>query len=324
MAKIAVPANVTGLAKEVKPMRLYFTRRHADALKSGKLKPSLPFKLRVAIRRILQRYSEPGTSDATGEFVQNPTFMEAEETLKDFYGEDELVAYGPEGKLEPTDLGGLIESGYPARVLDALEAWMDCAPPDRARRCEADLNSAFEIHQSPWRIVGGTVFLIDSEYLHTEVIATTQSLLKECGFAGPLEEFQTAVSLLMSGQTKEAVVNAHKSVESVMKAILGTREHLTFGALLRQLIESGIIPDYYEEFFAHFEKLALGAVKQRNLPGGGHGQGADLVQIPRTLAELAVNLAGAINVFLIKTWINRQSGRPRVEQGSEQDRDPGL
>jgi len=77
--------------------------------------------------------------------------------------------------------------------------------------------------------------------------------------------------------------------------------------LLEQLLKSGLIPIYYQEFLVHFEKLALGAVKERNRPGTGHGQGNVTVDVPRSLAEFVVNLAGAINLFIIERWLESKS-----------------
>lgn len=148
--------------------------------------------------------------------------------------------------------------------------------------------------------------LIDSSYLHDELIAKTAELLGNSKAEGPLQEFQTALSALQSDDRKRAVVEAHKSVESVMKHVLSTHEHWPFGRLLAEVIKSGLLPEYYEEFLVHFEKLALGAVKARNRPGTGHGQGSDAVEIPRSLAQFAIHLAGCINVFLIEHWIERQ------------------
>jgi len=296
-------------------MRFYFTKRHADALKAKKIQPSLPKRLRVAIRRTLEKYSTRGGFDN----CENFTFYETENTLRTFYGEDQLYAYDMEGKLVPTDLDGLIESGYPARVLDVIEAWCDNAEPSKVAECEKELNTSFEIHNSPWRIVNATVFLVDSEYLHNEVVAKTLSLLRENSVAGALEELTEAVSCLTDGRTKEAVINAHKSVESVMKIILETEEHLTFRRLLDNLIKSGIIPTYYEEFVIHFEKLALGAAKERNRPGVGHGQGTEPTEVPKSLAEFAVHLAAVINLFLIRRWIE---SRPKQEEAIEENEIP--
>jgi len=296
-------------------MRYYFTKRHAQALKEKRLKPYLPQTLRVAIRRTLNKYSNWGGFDSQ----DNLTFAATQETLKTFYGEEKLLAYDREGKLVPTDLDGLINSGFPARIFDLIEAWSDHAETSKAFECEKELNSLFEINNSPWRIINGTIILVDSEYLHNEVVAKTQYLLKEQSVSGALEEFTEAVSCLMDGRTKETIINAHKSVESVMKTCLGTDEHLTFGGLLGKIIKSGIVPSYYEEFLIHFEKLALGAVKERNLPARGHGQGSESLQVPKSLAEFALHLAGTINLFMLRRWIEL---RPKEEEPEPQDEVP--
>jgi hypothetical protein len=75
------------------------------------------------------------------------------------------------------------------------------------------------------------------------------------------------------------------------------------------VIKAGLLPEYYEEFLRHFEQLALGAVKARNRPGTGHGQGSEAVDVPRSLAQFAIHLAGCINVFLLEHWIERKSTR---------------
>lgn len=293
-------------------MEFYFTKRHENALKAKEIRPYLPLKLRVAIRRTLKEYSRLAGFDNE----ENLTFDQTESTLRRYYGEDQLYAYDKEDKLAPTNLEGLIESGYPARVLDVIEAWCHNAEPSKVGECEKELNTLFEIHNSPWRIVNGKVFLVDSEYLHNEVVAKTQTLLRENSVAGALEEFTEAVSCLTDRRTKEAVVNAHKSVESLMKTILETQEHLTFGRLLGNLIKSGIIPSYYQEFMVHFEKLALGAVKERNRPGAGHGQGVEPTEVPKSLAEFAVHLAAVINLFLTKRWLES-----RAEQAEDVEKD---
>ncbi len=291
-------------------MRFYFTKRHEEALREEKIKPSLPKPLRTAILRILRDYSLYEDHWQSGSY--NSTFLDTEETLKTFYGEDELRAYGEAGSLVSCDLSGVIKSGYPTRVLDAIEAWCDHAEPDKAVECERELNTIFEIHNSAWRIVNATVFLVDSEYLHNEVVAKTQMLLRENSVAGALEEFTEAVSCLTGGRTKDAVVNAHKSVESVMKTVLGTKRHPQFKTLLQNIIKSGIIPNYYEEFLEHFEKLALGVAIERNRPGSGHGQGVEPIEVPKSLAEFAVHLAATVNLFLIKRWLEFQSNQEEV------------
>lgn len=246
-------------------MKAYFSKRHAHAIGEKKLPLSFSRPLRVSLVRILEQFSDYGGWDNQ----ENFTFEGATEALKTFYGRDGLETFGDNDKRVSADLGAVVRMGYPSEVVDAIEAWFGQGPR-RAEECEHELNDCLSINRSPWRFVNGEAILINSEYLHQEVQARTLKLFKEGRALGALEEFQGAVRDLQSGETKDAVVKAHKSVESVMKTALKTDEHVTFGQLLSQLIRSGLVPEYYGEFLSHFEKLALGAVKERNRPGTGH------------------------------------------------------
>jgi|CXWL01.1.fsa_nt_gi hypothetical protein len=277
-------------------MKTYFSKRHADALRDKKLSVSFSKPLRTSIVRILDRFSVRGGWNDQ----QNFTFDEAVTGLLTFYGKEQLEAFDEKDKRVSVYFEGFIKGGYPSEVLDAIEAWFDMNP-DSA--CERELNDCLAMNNSSWRVVTGQAMLINSEYLHTEVRVRTLRLLKDGDATGALEEFQEAVSDLQAGETKDAIVKAHKSIESVMKTALGTSEHLTFGKLLEHLLKGGLIPTYYQEFLVHFEKLALGAVKERNRPGTGHGQGNVAIDVPRSLAEFVVNLAGAINLFIIERWM---------------------
>lgn len=280
-------------------MKAYFSKRHGDAIRDKKWPLSFSAPLRTSILRILNNYS-----DRAGEYddYENITFVYASEALKTFYGKDSLDAFDDSGKRVTSDYSKLITNSYPSEVLDAVEALFDTSPK-QLRECEKEINDLLEMHRSPWRFINGEALLIDSEYLHKEVQSRTLRLLQDGKAFGALEEFQEALRDLQSGENKDAVVKAHKSVESVMKTVLGIKEHIPFGGLLARLIQSDIIPKYYEDFIVHFEKLALGAVKERNRPGAGHGQGASATELPRSLAEFTVNLAGTINLFLLKRWV---------------------
>jgi len=302
-------------------MKVFFSKRHEEAIINKKLRPSFTTKCRTSIERILDNYSEHGLyffDDGGQDYNANITYYKIEETLKTFYGERVLRAFNPENKLAEASLSQVIINGYPSQVLDVIEAWF-YHKPERLRECETELNDVLAIHDSPWRIINGEVILVDSEYLYREVQVKTINLLRENDIPGALEEYQGAISDLTSGETKDAVIKAHKSVESVMKAVLNTEEHHTFGKLLNELIKSQIIPEYYEEFLKHFEKLALGIVKERNLPARGHGQGRHSETVSPSLAEFAVNLAGSINIFITKHWI--ESRQVFYEDANELDAD---
>jgi hypothetical protein len=295
-------------------MKTFFSKRHPEIYKQKKKSLSFPKTVRVSIAKILETHSDFGGYDNSDNF----TFDVAEETLKTFYGIENLLTFDEKDQRKPTSFKGVIISGYPHEVIDCVEAWFD-AGPQATDKCEKELNDFLAMNQSPWRFVNGDAILVDSEYLHSEVQARTLRLLRSNQAFGALDEFQSAIRDLQSGETKDAIVKAHKSVESVMKTALGTQEHLTFGRLLSDLIHSGIVPDYYDDFLKHFEKIALGAVKERNRPGCGHGQGLGIAEVGRSLAEFAINLAGTINLFIIQRWIECQKVEAKVQEPPSDD-----
>lgn len=283
-----------------------FSHRHRAALFETKtLKPSFYQALRVGLERILDRCSDSSNFD-------NWTYDRATEMLCTLRGWNHLQVRDGQSRREVSFREFMLQ-GFPTDTLDAIEAWF-ASEPQEAAQAAKDLNALLVIHSSPWRFVAGEAVLVDSSYLHDELVARSAELLGNAKATGPLQEFQGALSALQAGDTKRAVVEAHKSVESVMKLVLGTNEHLTFGRLLSEIVKSGLLPEYYEEFLRHFEMLALGAVKARNRPGTGHGQGPDAVEVPRGLAQFAIHLAGSINVFLLEHWIEKQGPQPAPAQ----------
>lgn len=284
-------------------MKILFSKRHEEAIRKKVLPLYFPDKLRTSIERILSEYSDYGTlvdDDGWEERNANLNYHAATEYLKTFYGLKELQAFGKDDKRGPASFKEVILNGYPSEVLDCIECWFNNSP-SKIDQCEKELNDILYIHNSPWRFINCSAVLIDSEYLHQEVRTRTMTLLKESKAYGALEEFQGAINDLTSSDTKDAIIKAHKSVESTMKAVLGSEyQEYRFGQLLNRLITSGKIPEYYEDFFKNFEQLALGAVKERNLPGRGHGQGAISTEVDKSLAEFAVNLAGSINLFILR------------------------
>lgn len=159
----------------------------------------------------------------------------------------------------------------------------------------------FEEANLSWRMLDGRIIRIDSKWLEVEVHAKAAELLAARGFEGALAEFQQARSALSSGDTKGAINAANLTIESTMKAILGVEKEKP-GTLIRKLIDSGLVPQYHEGFIKAFEEHILRAVPTaRNLEKGvGHGQGIEVSDPPKSLAELAVNLTGVIVLFLLK------------------------
>jgi hypothetical protein len=150
----------------------------------------------------------------------------------------------------------------------------------------------------------GNLLPSSSSYAHVEVVEPALRLLHAEGFSGAEDEFLQAHKHLRSGDTKDAVVEAGKAFESTMKTICSRRGWTPRGGetirpLIATLIQNGFIPDSLQPQLAHLRGLlesGVGVVRNQ----GAHGQGEELVEIPREVAEYALHLTAANIVFLVK------------------------
>lgn len=204
---------------------------------------------------------------------------------------------------------------YPGQVLDAIEAWFACAPRN-ASQAERDLNLVLHRFGSNWRVFAGRVYLLDALYLEDDLTAGTLRLLSSSGAPGPAEEYSQAREDLTAGRNKSCVINAHKALESTLKALIGD-DQLKFGKLIEECIKRRLVPEYYEDFLNSFRTMLLAAGKTRNSPGGGHGQGKSPKDIPYELARFNLHLAGALITFLIEA----HQAHAREETAAADDED---
>ena len=99
-----------------------------------------------------------------------------------------------------------------------------------------------------------------------------------------------------------------------MKAILGVDRERP-GTLFRMVIDSGIIPEYYDDFLKNFEQvLRVVNIARNEEKGAGHGQGSEVVDVPKHLAELVLNFCGSLTIFLVNHYIDaKPKERPTPE-----------
>ncbi len=300
-----------------------FSKRHPEAAKEASLSQAVRQRIWYAIGECDPYYNPDGFNDWTLSWHALPDRLMKE------HGWRELRSYKSRIEWETVDIKDFILKGIPRFVLDATELFHDLLLEDKARghRSSADptqyqskLNVIFEDANLPWRMLEGRIIRVDSKWLEEEIHSKAAELLSVQGFEGALAEFQQARSDLSSGDCKGAIHAANLALESTIKAILGVEQEKP-GVLIRKLIDSGIVPDYHEGFLKAFEEHILRSVSAvRNFEKGvGHGQGTDVNQPPKSLAELAVNLTGVLVLYLLKRHLElhpvqaETEGEPEVE-----------
>ncbi len=169
-----------------------------------------------------------------------------------------------------------------------------------------ELNHRFREHGIGYQYQGGQIIAVNSQYLHSEVVEPSISLLHDGNFDGASQEFMAAHEHYRKGNYKEAIVNAGSAFESTMKTICDKRNWAygpkdTAAKLIDVLFGKGLLPSEMQNQFTSLSSaLKSGVPTVRNQPGRAHGQGSAPVEVPSYLAAYCLHLTAANIVFLVE------------------------
>ena len=306
-------------------MTWVFSKRCKNAIREGKIKVSVPRNVRYRIWKLLQKFKDGWYETGVTGYDYVITYLDLlTEKIKNEHGLDNLYAFPEkeEGSPEPSDLEGFVLRGtIPSYLFDAIELFYDLIQDENKLKFQREFNQIMEESNLSWRMADGKIFPIDSAYIDEQILRAAYSLLHEVKFLGALQEFDKARTDFNNGDYEGAIQNANNAVESTIKGILKI-EKAKPGELFRELIDSGLVPKYYSGFLKAFEENILRSVAiiRNEELGVGHGRGANMKEIPRSLAELALNLAGVLIKYLITTYLEFT----KEENSSEPQNDDAL
>ena len=188
---------------------------------------------------------------------------------------------------------------------------------DEAKAFADAINNVFKDNDMPWFLSDGKLFMNDSKKFECELKLKAIESLKELKdtepkFQSAFTELTDAIEYLDKGDFQSAINNAGKSYESILKVILsedrGNADKLT-NQYMDQLLS---VPDTMTK--AGFrEKVMMSLPYVRNNSGADHGAGAKSVVISKPMAKLAVNLAAALDTYLIEEYAERFSAPEQFE-----------
>lgn len=172
-----------------------------------------------------------------------------------------------------------------------------------ATNCIDELNARFKEHGLGYQFVDGDILRVDSEIIHSEVVKPALRLLQNAKYKGAEDEYLSAYEHYRHGRHKEAINDALKSFESMMKSICeANRWDYPDGAPAKKLIgiclDNNLIPQYWQQNF-----ISLGALLETSVPVGrnkvsGHGQGVMPKEVPNHLTAYILHMTAAALVFL--------------------------
>lgn len=175
-----------------------------------------------------------------------------------------------------------------------------------------EVNKVLREHDIPWLLVDGRLVKIDPRQFEQDLKLKALSEMKELKdadtlYQGVYDELRKAIDFLGRGDYAEAVINAEKSYESILKVILGSEsETVAANGLTKRLLEAGKLPlpeGLKPEAFQSSVLMSLPVIRNK---AAAHGSGATGHEMSGPMANLAVNLACALDTYLIQETTDKE------------------
>lgn len=174
-----------------------------------------------------------------------------------------------------------------------------------------ELNIRFREAGLGYQFEENELIKVDSQFIHSEVVKPVLQLLgADKDYQGPSAEFLTAHEHYRHQRYKECLNDCLKAFESLMKAIHKknnwpfNQQKDTSSKLINNCLINGLIPNYLQDQFVSINKLLESGVPTIRNKEGGHGQGAEIKEVPEYLASYALHLTASNLLFLIKCQEN--------------------
>lgn len=204
-------------------------------------------------------------------------------------------------------------SGPGENVLDAIEMMWSLLLEAQRNEFAGGINALLEAGDAPWRIVRGEFIRLDNEFIGSSVTSGALERIGAGPLAGATAEYAKALREQASGETKDAIADACKSYESTLKVVTGLGQ-INADRLTRELLAQGHLNDLPEDAREGFRKVVLMSLPFLRNRLAGHGQGAEVVDVPAPYGALALQLAAALQNFLISKFAELQPSEPPRSQ----------
>ena len=197
-------------------------------------------------------------------------------------------------------------------IFSIIELQYDNLSESERNEFTNKINEFLGENELPWRLLDGKIVKIDSKQFECDIKKKALERLKELKkvepkFQSAYKEFLSACDFFERSNYAECISNAEKSFESVLKVICsinkGSAENLIKEYI--KLTDNGFPATMNKRGFGDNVMMSLPYI--RNNSSADHGAGAETVEITKPLANLAINLAAALNTFLIENYVDTKN-----------------
>lgn len=304
-------------------MEHLFSKRYEELLQGesswlgGDDDGAVPYNVKVIIARVMEDFRQPISiqpnrydSYTVDTDALNLAIHELNERVD--YRVVDLDMTCMDSDLDETHA---LASIYTPHLFDLIELQyeeLSDDPENGKDDFRGEINEVLREHDIPWLLIDGRLIKIDPRQFEQDLKLKALSEMKELKDADPLyqgafDELRKAVGFLGRGDYAEAVINAEKSYESVLKVICGPgSETEAANVLVRRLLEAGklSLPEGLKpEAFRSNVLMSLPTIRNK---AAAHGSGATGCEVSGPMANLAVNLACALDTYFIQETTGKE------------------
>lgn len=178
---------------------------------------------------------------------------------------------------------------------------------DKINEAISDINIRLKENGLGYQFEDSEIIRVDSQFIHSEVVKPTLSLLSANGeYDGVMDEFLAAHEHYRLENFKECLNECLKSYESIMKAIHDKRNWKynktdTASKLINSCLEHELIPSYLQGQFTSLKTMLESGIPTIRNKNSGHGQGTDVTTVPRELVSYMLHLTATNLLFLAQS-----------------------
>lgn len=179
----------------------------------------------------------------------------------------------------------------------------DSKPQQEPDEAINELNERFLEHGVGYQYEAGQIIRMDSKVLHVEVVKPVLAFLAKPGFEGANQEFLLGHEHYKHSRYKECINECLKAFESTLKAICRIKQWPyqdkdTANTLINICFQNNLVPAFLQSEFTSLRAILESGVPTIRNKVSGHGQGAEVIEVPSYLAAYQLHLTAATILFL--------------------------
>lgn len=166
----------------------------------------------------------------------------------------------------------------------------------------AEFNARMKEAGVGYQYVNGQIDRVDSFLIHSEVVVPAITLLADPAFATADDEFRQAYLAFREGRNEDAITNAVKSFESVLKIIGDQRkweisQSDNASKIIKAAVDADFLPAYMDSGLNNLKGLLESVATIRN-KSSAHGAGIIARDAPDHLVAYQLHQTAAAILFL--------------------------